>query len=65
MIGKLPESEVWKQSDLDRPGLRFHLRYLSTDPLLEFMLELQGGPLAYREVLQTLTNSSLSRQSYT
>jgi hypothetical protein len=35
MIGKLPKSEVSKQSDPDRPGLRLHLRYLRTDFLMK------------------------------
>jgi hypothetical protein len=29
MIGKLPKSEAWKQSDPDRPGLLLHARYSS------------------------------------
>jgi hypothetical protein len=35
MIGKLPKSEAWKQSDLDRPGLLLHPRYSSRDSLNE------------------------------
>jgi hypothetical protein len=31
MIGKLPKSEAWKQSDPDRPRLLLHPRYLSRD----------------------------------
>jgi hypothetical protein len=31
MIGKLPKSEAWKQSDPDRSGLLLHLRYSSRD----------------------------------
>jgi hypothetical protein len=31
MIGKLPKSEGWKQSDPDRPGLLLHPRYSSRD----------------------------------
>jgi hypothetical protein len=37
MIGKLPKSEAWKQSDPDRPGLLVHPRYLSRDSLSEFI----------------------------
>jgi hypothetical protein len=29
MIGKLPKSEAWKQSDPDRSGLLLHPRYSS------------------------------------
>jgi hypothetical protein len=36
MIGKLPKSEAWKQSDPDRPGLLLHPSYSSRDSLLEF-----------------------------
>jgi hypothetical protein len=35
MIGKLPKSEAWKQSDPDRPGLLLHPRYWSRDSLSE------------------------------
>jgi hypothetical protein len=35
MIGKLPKSEAWKQSDPDRLGLLLHRRYLSRDSLSE------------------------------
>jgi hypothetical protein len=31
MIGKLPKSEAWKQSDPDRPGLLLHPRHSSKD----------------------------------
>jgi hypothetical protein len=31
MIGKLPKSEAWKKSDLDRLGLLLHSRYSSRD----------------------------------
>jgi hypothetical protein len=31
MIGKLPRSEAWKQSDPDRPRLLLHLTYSSID----------------------------------
>jgi hypothetical protein len=31
MMFKLPKSEAWKQSDLDRLGLLPHLRYSSKD----------------------------------
>jgi hypothetical protein len=31
MMGKLPKSETWKQSDSDRPGLLPHPRYSSRD----------------------------------
>jgi hypothetical protein len=33
MIGKLPKSEAWKQSDLDRLGLLLHPRYSSRDTI--------------------------------
>jgi hypothetical protein len=33
MIGKLPKSEAWKQSDLDMLRLLLHPRYSSRDPL--------------------------------
>jgi hypothetical protein len=33
MMGKLPKSKAWKQSDPDRPGLLSHPRYLSRDSL--------------------------------
>jgi hypothetical protein len=35
MIGKLPKSEAWKQSDPNRPGLLLHPRYSSRDSLSE------------------------------
>jgi hypothetical protein len=35
MIGKLPKSEAWKESDPDRPGLLLHQRYSSRDSLSE------------------------------
>jgi hypothetical protein len=35
MIGKLPKSEVSKQSDPDMMGLRLHPRYPNTNPLIE------------------------------
>jgi hypothetical protein len=35
MMGKLPKSEAWKQSDPDRSGLLPHPRYSSRDSLLE------------------------------
>jgi hypothetical protein len=35
MIGKLPKSEAWKQSDLDRSGLLLHPMYSSRDSLSE------------------------------
>jgi hypothetical protein len=31
MMGKLPKSEAWKQSDPDTPGLLPHPRYSSRD----------------------------------
>jgi hypothetical protein len=31
MIGKLPKSEAWKQSDPDKLGLLLHPRYSSRD----------------------------------
>jgi hypothetical protein len=31
MIGKLPKSEAWMQSDLDKPKLLLHPRYSSRD----------------------------------
>jgi hypothetical protein len=34
MIGKLPKSESWKQSDHDRPGSLHHLRYSSRDSVI-------------------------------
>jgi hypothetical protein len=33
MIGKLPKSEAWKQSDSDRPGLLLHPMYSSRDSM--------------------------------
>jgi hypothetical protein len=33
MMGKLPKSVAWKQSDPDRPGLLLHVRYSSRDSL--------------------------------
>jgi hypothetical protein len=33
MIGKLPKSEAWKQSDPDKPGLLLHPRYSSRDSI--------------------------------
>jgi hypothetical protein len=35
MIGKLPKSEAWKQSDPDRPRLLLDPRYSSRDSLSE------------------------------
>jgi hypothetical protein len=35
MIGKLPKSEAWKQSDPNRPGHRLHPRYSSGESLSE------------------------------
>jgi hypothetical protein len=35
MMGKLPKSEVWKQSDPDRLGLLLYPWYLSRDSLSE------------------------------
>jgi hypothetical protein len=35
MMGKLPKSKAWKQSDPDRPGLLLHPRYSSRDSLSE------------------------------
>jgi hypothetical protein len=35
MIGKLPKSEAWKQSDLDRTGLLLHPKYSGRDSLSE------------------------------
>jgi hypothetical protein len=35
MIGILPKSKAWKQSDLYRPGLLLHPRYSSRDSLSE------------------------------
>jgi hypothetical protein len=37
MIGKLPKSKAWKQSDPDMPGLLVHPRYSSRDSLSEFI----------------------------
>jgi hypothetical protein len=37
MMGTLPKSEAWKQSDPDRPGLLLHPRYSSRDSLLEYI----------------------------
>jgi hypothetical protein len=34
-MGKLPKSEAWKQSDLDRLGHLLHPRYSSRDSLSE------------------------------
>jgi hypothetical protein len=34
-MGKLPKSEVWKQSDPNRPGLLPQPRYSSRDSLSE------------------------------
>jgi hypothetical protein len=33
MMGKLPKSEAWKQSDPDGSGLLLHPRYLSRDSI--------------------------------
>jgi hypothetical protein len=33
MIGKLPKSEAWKQSDPDKPRLLLHPRYSSRDSI--------------------------------
>jgi hypothetical protein len=33
MMGKLPKSEAWKQSDLDKSGLLLHPRYSSIDSI--------------------------------
>jgi hypothetical protein len=33
MIGKLPKSEAWKQSDPNRPGHLLHPRYSSKDSI--------------------------------
>jgi hypothetical protein len=33
MMGKLPKSEAWKQSDLDKLGLLLHPRYSSIDSI--------------------------------
>jgi hypothetical protein len=33
MMGKLPKSEAWKQSDPDRPGLLPHPSYSSRDSI--------------------------------
>jgi hypothetical protein len=35
VIGKLSNSEAWKQSDPDRPGLLLHPRYWRRDSLSE------------------------------
>jgi hypothetical protein len=54
MIGKLPKSEAWKQSDPDRSGLLLHPRYSSRDPLsksIEFWQSFHNRANKCRETL--------------
>jgi hypothetical protein len=41
MIGKLPKSEAWKQSDPDRSGLLLHPKYSNRDSLCQSLSKLE------------------------
>jgi hypothetical protein len=73
MIGKLPKSEAWKQSDPDRPGLLLHPRYSSRDSLISIhrilaklphLSKLEPrNPVGPRKILTELSRSSYDEGS--
>jgi hypothetical protein len=67
MMGKLPESEAWKQSDPDRLGLMLHPRYSSRDSveIHRILVELPHSskleprnPIGPQRILVELSRSS-------
>jgi hypothetical protein len=56
MIGKLPRSEAWKQSDPDRSRLLLHKRYSSRDSVSESVVFWQSFCTRANSSRETLLN---------